>query len=880
MYLMFQTENIISYMGIIIMIMYIITGSQVQENIRKRFISIVFLMLGELIMYSVEIHSFDLQWSEKTKIIISVLGAAARTITAYLVLCIYLRDKINIKIKLIYAFPLLTNIIILVPVFCNSNMVGFSVNFGYYVGIQSIYANIVHELYLIMLGTVALTEIIKNKKTGRKEQESLIVLLVSILGIAAAIIEVAGISRNILRPVMIINIALYYSYFQGEYYKEKMNRDIREREDILSGAETGMWVIEFEKGKKPKMEADSTTKYLIGEMKNVSGEYLYEFWHKNIAEEDRAVINDILDDPAKNYRRIFQYVYIHPDLGKIYIRGGSIVDRKYKKGVKIKGYNQNITDYVLAEKEQTELLRTVGSNYLSISYYIDLKRNKCRRFSDYIETELIYKEVKNAGQAMEMVCRYAVEDKDLDDMLRFTSLDDLSYRLRENNSIFNDYMSKRQGWCRAYFMVARRDENGNAERVLFIIQKIDEQRRRELGAQEALKSAYEAANRANEAKTEFLSQMSHDIRTPLNGMLGATTVAMANIDDKEKVRDSLEKISVSGKILQGLINEIFDVSKNESGKTALAMEPVNLLELLNEIKLVLLPQMSIHKHTFSVCSLVDDNTVVMADAMKIRQIIMNIVGNSIKYTPDGGKIELKLYEETQQKDKYRCFVFEITDTGIGMSADTINHIYEPFFRSKDSHISSISGNGLGMTIVQNLVRMMNGNIQIESKEGKGTNIKISLLLLETNKKIENYQIRENFKINKNAAIRYKNKRALIAEDNIINSDILADFLKLWGISAEKADNGKMAADMFANSEEGYYDFILMDVQMPEMDGYEATYIIRSLPREDSKKIPIFAMTANAFADDIKKANNAGMNEHIAKPIEIEKLYEAIEKWVL
>lgn len=553
-------------------------------------------------------------------------------------------------------------------------------------------------------------------------------------------------------------------------------------------------------------------------------------------------------------------------------------------------------------------------------------------------------------------------------------------------------------------------EEGKLMKALFVSMDITKAKKMEEDSRKALKEAYEAAERANKAKTEFLSNMSHDIRTPMNAIVGMTAIAGAHIDNKERVLDCLGKITVSSRHLLGLINEILDMSRIESGKATLTEEEFNLPNLVDNLVTMTREDMKAHHHEFEVHLGKIEHENVCGDSLRIQQVVTNIMSNAIKYTPNGGKIVFSISEKPGRSKNVGCYEITIEDNGIGMSKEFQEVMFDPFTRVDDKRSSKIQGTGLGMAITRNIVSMMNGHIEVESELGKGTRFTVTIFLrfqqkdkvdieelaelpvlvvdddkiscestVETLKSIgmvgewvtsgeeairmtakrheegRDYfailvdwqmpgmdgvettrQLRERvgenipiivltaydyseiekearavgvnefitkplFESRLTVALKgivdgerrysardyltnisrcnYQGKRVLLVEDNELNSEIAEEILSMAGLEVETAEDGKVAVEKVSNHPEGYYDLVFMDIQMPVMNGYEATAAIRSLDSKARAQVPIVAMTANAFVEDVELAKNAGMNEHIAKPMDMNRLYEVLKRWI-
>lgn len=413
----------------------------------------------------------------------------------------------------------------------------------------------------------------------------------------------------------------------------------------------------------------------------------------------------------------------------------------------------------------------------------------------------------------------------------------------------------------------------------------------------ALEDAYQTARVANSAKTNFMSSMSHDIRTPMNAILGMTAIARANLNHSEKLDDCLNKIDISGKHLLNLINEVLDMSRIESGKINLTLVELNLPDLIRRIMEICRPLALEKNQQFQINTGHLQHENVIADGERLQQVLVNILSNAIKYTHDGGTIILEINELLSTGLDKRQYEFVCIDNGIGISSEFMPCIFEPFARAEDPRISKLQGTGLGMSISENIVHMMNGTINVESELGKGSKFIVSLPLCVCGReKIRGDGLKgtalpladKTCGTEETAAEltdelgmqrRLDGKRVLLAEDNDINREIAIELLQMQGVIVESVENGKQAVEAFKKSEPGEYDAILMDIQMPVMNGYDAVIAIRALERSDARKIPIIALTANAFTVDAAKARSVGMNDHVAKPIDIEYLIKTLQRWI-
>ena len=376
------------------------------------------------------------------------------------------------------------------------------------------------------------------------------------------------------------------------------------------------------------------------------------------------------------------------------------------------------------------------------------------------------------------------------------------------------------------------------------------------------------AQHANQAKTRFLFNMSHDIRTPMNAIIGYTQLLENNLDNKKQALDYISKLKSSSTILLSLINYILEMTQIESGKLDLKKEIGDLDDLVKNINVVVEPLIKEKKLHYSYHLEIKHHHII-CDKTKLREIVLNILSNAIKYTPEGGNVELLIQEISFENNKVK-YHFIIIDNGIGMKEDFLPHIFEEFARKKTSTESKVPGVGLGLPIVKSLIDMMNGTIQVESKLNKGTKFTVELSFL-TSLQVENVNERNT------STLDFSGKHILLVEDNELNAEIGIELLNTFKVIIDLAKNGEECIKILEKMPEGYYDLILMDIQMPIMDGYEATKIIRSFNNKNAQ-IPIIAMTANAFEEDRKHALQLGMNEHLAKPVDIEKLKDVLTKY--
>lgn len=434
-----------------------------------------------------------------------------------------------------------------------------------------------------------------------------------------------------------------------------------------------------------------------------------------------------------------------------------------------------------------------------------------------------------------------------------------------------DYAHQQTGERRWFHIVAMGSEV--AGRTKYILVMSDRTADRKIN--QALSEAVAAAEAASRAKSTFLSNMSHDIRTPMNAIIGFTTLAVSNIDNQERVKDYLTKTLSSSRHLLALINDILDMSRIESGKTTLHVEKMNLPQQISQLDSIIRQQAGQRSQSFTVSTNLQHENV-LADPNRLNQVLMNILSNAVKYTPTGGHIRLEV-EELPRNEHYARYRFVVQDDGIGMSADYQKTLFDPFTREERSGTNKVQGTGLGMAITKSVIDLMGGSISVESATGKGTRFEV-VLEFPIDTEADTVQKAQALPEEEETTSPLSGMKFLCAEDNAINAEILQMLLETKGASCTICPNGQEIVDAFASVKPGDYDMILMDVQMPVMDGLEATRRIRSGENPLGRTIPILAMTANAFLEDMQKSKEAGMDEHLSKPVDISALEQVVKRF--
>ena len=543
------------------------------------------------------------------------------------------------------------------------------------------------------------------------------------------------------------------------------------------------------------------------------------------------------------------------------------------------------------EKQRAELnsmITAMASDYRSV-YHVDLDANDavCYRTDPDDPWKMPEGVHFPFHERFLEYCELFVDPDYRDEFIEFIDPDNIRRDLSNENIIAYRYLARR-GESEYYEMLrmagvrhpADRDDNMvHAVGVGFT--EIDKEMRESIDRNRALREALAAAEQASKAKTTFLSNMSHEIRTPMNAIIGLNKIALENPELPDETREQLVKIGDAAQHLLSIINDILDMSRIESGRMTFNAEEFSLDELLEQVNVLIGSQCREEGLTYEFITKGKTGGRYSGDEMKLKQILINILGNSVKFTPEGGKVTLKV-EERKRLGGNATFRFVMSDTGIGMSKDYLPKIFDAF--SQENSAASSSGKfgstGLGMPITKSFVELMNGRIEVDSEKGVGTTFVVTLTL----KECEDADRQEDDGHGKDAGaadggLDLSGRRILLAEDMTVNAEIMMMVLGMQGMEAEHAENGQQAVDMYLASEPGYYDAVLMDMRMPVMGGLDAARAIRASGRADAETIPIIALTANAFDEDVQRSMQAGLNAHLSKPVEPATIFATLEKLI-
>lgn len=646
-----------------------------------------------------------------------------------------------------------------------------------------------------------------------------------------------------------------------------------EMDEILRGAQIGIWTLEMDGVKAPRLHPNPTMCTLLGVSQEMSPEEVYQFWYHRLPPKYVTPVLDYIQKVIHESYSEITYPWNHPLLGQIWIRCGGILYPDYQgNGICIRGYHQDVTRNIENERKYQNLTAATSQIYHAI-YHIDLIQDRIEKLAganqNYTPTGVVTSATAHLNDILEKM----VAPSHHEIMQYFFDLTTVNDRLHGKLFISREYPSPQGIWRRATFIVQNRDTDDDVTEILYVTQIIDDYKQKELAYQQELVKAVESANQANTAKTDFLNRMSHDIRTPLNGILGMLDIAQKNETNPKALLECHEKMRTAAFHLKALVNDVLDMQRMETDRFFLEQIPFDIREILDNCWSMLEAQASrldITLKKIKPGSL--KYPYLIGSPLHIRQIFMNLLSNAIKYNKPGGSISVhaKIIRQVHQNVIYK---FIISDTGIGISPEFQKHIFEPFAQEDTGARTIYKGTGLGMAIVHRLVQEMGGTIQLKSEKNVGSTF--TLILPFT---IDEHQPSASAETATDTPADLTDLHILVVEDNELNLEIAVFSLEAAGLNVSTAINGLEAVRLFEKSKPYEYDIIFMDIMMPVMNGLDAAKAIRGLSRPDAPTVPIIALSANAFAEDIQKSKNAGINEHLAKPLEMDKVLKVIASY--
>lgn len=646
-----------------------------------------------------------------------------------------------------------------------------------------------------------------------------------------------------------------------------------EMDEILRGAQIGIWTLEMDGVKAPRLHPNPTMCTLLGVSQEMSPEEVYQFWYHRLPPKYVTPVLDYIQKVIHESYSEITYPWNHPLLGQIWIRCGGILYPDYQgNGICIRGYHQDVTRNIENERKYQNLTAATSQIYHAI-YHIDLIQDRIEKLAGANQNYTPTGVVTSATAQLNDILEKLVAPSHHEIMQYFFDLTTVNDRLHGKLFISREYPSPQGIWRRATFIVQNRDTDDDVTEILYVTQIIDDYKQKELAYQQELVKAVESANQANTAKTDFLSRMSHDIRTPLNGILGMLDIAQKNETNPKALLECHEKMRTAAFHLKALVNDVLDMQRMETDRFFLEQIPFDIREILDNCWSMLEAQASrldITLEKIKPGSL--KYPYLIGSPLHIRQIFMNLLSNAIKYNKPGGSISVhaKIIGQVHQNVIYK---FIISDTGIGISPEFQKHIFEPFAQEDTGARTIYKGTGLGMAIVHRLVQEMGGTIQLKSEKNVGSTF--TLILPFT---IDEHQPSASAETATDTPADLTDLHILVVEDNELNLEIAVFSLEAAGLNVSTAINGLEAVRLFEKSKPYEYDIILMDIMMPVMNGLDAAKAIRGLSRPDATTVPIIALSANAFAEDIQKSKNAGINEHLAKPLEMDKVLKVIASY--
>ena len=539
---------------------------------------------------------------------------------------------------------------------------------------------------------------------------------------------------------------------------------------------------------------------------------------------------------------------------------------------------------ILQDQKRLRMINALGHAYSSISL-VNIETENI----EIIKSSGDMKPDQSGGmlsrEHLEEVIQQVIAEPFQKAYWEFVDMSTVAKRLEERETLSFTAQTVDGRWMTIIIVPQRYDKDGKLCAVLVANRDVTEEKEREIEQDKNLRNALAAAEHANKAKTAFLNNMSHDIRTPMNAIIGFTALATTHTGNTELVLEYLKKIQTSGQHLLSLINDVLDMSRIESGSVRIEYTAVHLPDVLHDLRTIIQGSVHSKQQDFYIDTQDVLHEDIITDKLRLTQVLLNIISNAVKYTPVGGMVNIRVSEKPCRREGYTTLIFSVKDNGIGMSPEFCKQVFDSFSREYTVTENGIGGTGLGMAITKNIVDMMGGTITVESEAGKGTEFTVVLECETSGVTVKREPIpeqrafirNENQKLQVEGQRSYAGKKILLVEDNELNREIATAIMEEIGLNVDIAEDGTDAVTIMSSERGSKYDLIFMDIQMPKMDGYTATREIRTLNNPKCANIPIIAMTANAFEEDRKKAIKAGMNGHIAKPISSEVILENLDK---
>lgn len=722
---------------------------------------------------------------------------------------------------------------------------------------------------------------------------------------------------QVIRGVDTHHVALGFADVTKEY-REQQSRllgAIPLSSDVLTKANIGLWAFELDEGCEPRMYVDEAMLGLIGLDHQIPPEETYHAWYDNIDVDSYDLVSDAVEKMVSGEHAEVQYPWHHPNGETWVVRCGGVRNPEYTKGIRIEGTHQNVTELIhfdekerartkrlesdlAVEKLRTEALSFVADHEPDMDEALDFFGERILELIDC--DQVIFREI---GGKRILLNAPGISDLPQEICSKCPIIDFGSSIYGENDVIcINECNDGYRGSivhpdCPVRSAYIQKIYSDGELVGMFSVHYINKQHTFSENDLEILKMvvvclglmigrvkekqeeiARIEAESSSKAKTEFLFNMSHDIRTPMNAILGFTDIAINHMDEPARVRESLKKIKASGSHLLKLINDILEMSRIEAGKMEIIPAPLNVYEATEGIVTMSKSLAEKKSISFNVHVGTLKNQYIYCDELHTNQIIINLISNAIKYTSPGGTVDFGIEQISDSVDRIARYRVTVKDNGIGMSEEFQKHLFESFSRERSATVSKQEGTGLGLAIVKKIVDMMNGTITVQSKSGEG-----SLFILELPFKvmdaeeIEKFEVSCKKEVEEAKGVSFNGQKVLLVEDNEMNREIATDLLEEVGLVIDTAEDGAIAVRKVLEKGTRYYDFILMDIQMPVMDGYEATMKIRELP--GGSEIPIIALSANAFKEDIDRSLAVGMNAHAVKPIDVKALFKIIQRVV-